>query len=214
MKKMIAAAVKFRACFACLWRTGLIKRMTAFRWEVSVACLGVLLALATSPAHAGYYQHAVLTPSSVQGEMFTGVFKSNASAANATMAPIFYHNSSASDPWYEPSTAPLVVGYSVGGGNASALLGPVVNFGPQAIYGVEGLVGLFSDAAEASVVSFFKCSPATTACGSIAVGVLGNLNAEEKGKISTTWKEWGAHPVGYFLGPSVWFGGKPLASVN
>jgi hypothetical protein len=175
--------------------------------------LAVLL-LASPVFATPYYQHAVLTPSSVQGELFTGVLKTNAPAANVTLAPIFYHNASADAPWYEPSSAPLVVGYSVGGGNASAVLGPILNFGPQFVYGIEGIVGQFSSAGEASVVSFFKCSPTTTACGSISVGILGNLNAENSGKFSTTWKEWGAHPVGYFFGPSVWFGGKALSSVN
>lgn len=169
------------------------------------------LILAVPASATPYYQHPILTQSSIQGEMFTGVLKTNAPAANATLVPLLYHNATVMDPWYEPSSSLLTIGYSVGGGNASAVLGPVLNFGPQFIYGIEALVGTVSDAGEAAVVGFFKCSVSATACGSLSAGLLVNLNAEEGGKFSTTWKEWGAHPVGYFIGPSVWFGGPKAA---
>jgi hypothetical protein len=165
------------------------------------------LLLASVSAHAGtpYFQHAVLTPSSIQAEFFTGAMKTNAGVSQVTLLPLFYRNAAPTDPWYKPSFAPLVIGGSAGGGSASAELGSVIDVGPQIISGFEGIVGTFSAPAKASVVSFFNCSASATACGSLSAGILGNLNIEQGGKFSTTWKQLGAHPIGYIIDPSILF---------
>ncbi len=170
-----------------------------------------LLVLAVS-AQAGtpYYQHPVLTPSSIQGEIIVGPMRTNAGWSQESVAPIFYHNAAPTDPWYHPSSAPLVIGWSAGGGSVSGGLGSLVDVGPQIIYGFEGIVGAFSANGKASIVSFFNCSSAATACGSFTSGVIANGTFESGGKFSTTWKEVGAHPVGYLLALSASFGGpKP-----
>lgn len=151
-----------------------------------------------------YYKHAILTPSSVQGELFTGAMRTNAGISQVTLLPAFYHNASATDAWYKPSSA-FVVGGTSGGGSASAVLGPMIDAGPQLISGIEGAAGLISPAAKTNIVSFFSCSPQANACGTISVAVLFNANLEQGGKFSTTLKEVGEHPLGFVLGPSVTF---------
>ena len=167
----------------------------------------LLLSLVAVSAHATpYYQHPVLTPSSVQGELFVVPMWTNAGVVQETLAPAFYHNAAPTAPWYEPSTA-FALGWSAGGGNAYGGTGFVLDVGPQAIYGIEGVVGLVSANGEASVVKFFACSPTATACGTLSTGVMLNGTFESGGKPVTTLREFGAHPLGYFLGPSVRFGG-------
>ena len=158
---------------------------------------------------SAYFQHASLAPSDLQGELFTGPMRTNNGWSDVTLLPIFFRNAAASDPWYKPSFAPLVVGGGGGGGNTNLDLGSVVDVGPQIIRGVEFAVGLFSPTAKADVVSFFNCSAAATACAALSAGALANLTVEENGALVTTWKGLGRHPVGYFLGPSILFGAKP-----
>ena len=176
--------------------------------------LAALLAVAV-PSHAApYFQHATLTPSSVQGELFVGMMKTNAGYCQETILPIFYNNAAPTDPWYKPSFAPLAVGWNAGGGSVSGGAGSVLDVGPQLISLFEQGVGLVSGGSKASVVSFFNCSASATACGSLSAGVIGNLTIENQGKMTTTWKELGAHPIGYFIGPSVKFGGNGGAAVG
>jgi hypothetical protein len=133
--------------------------------------------------------------------------KTNAGFSQEMIAPVYYHNAASTDPWYKPSFAPLVVGWSAGGNNFSGGVGSVLDAGPQIISGFEGIVGLFSANGKANVVSFFNCAPSATACGTLSTGVLLNLTGERNGQITTTWKELGASPLGFFFGPSVLFGG-------
>jgi hypothetical protein len=171
--------------------------------------LAALLLIASPALAAPYYQHPTLTPSSVQGELFVVPMWTNAGVVQETLAPAFYHNATPTDPWYHPSTA-FAFGWSAGGGNAFGGLGPVIDIGPQIIYAVEDGVGLFSTNGKANVVKFFNCSASATACGSLSAGVIANGTFESGGQFTRTWKQFGAHPVGYFLGPSVLFGGpKP-----
>ena len=75
-----------------------------------------LLAVLAGPSFATpYYQHPVLTPSSVQGELFVVPMWTNAGVVQETLAPAFYHNAAPTAPWYEPSTA-FALGWSAGGG--------------------------------------------------------------------------------------------------
>lgn len=161
-----------------------------------------------SSSHAeSCFKHAIFTPSKIQGELFTGPMYTNSGLTQVTLIPIFYRNASASDPWYKPSFAPLVLGGSSGQGSASGVVGSVVDLGPQMIQGVELVAGVFSSSAKQSIVSFFNCSASATACGALSAGVLANLTLEENGKFTSTWHELGRHPAGYFLGPSILFGG-------
>lgn len=169
--------------------------------------LAAALLLAVQAQAAPYYSHAVLTPSSIKGELFVGAMKTNAGWSQETVAPIFFHNAAPTDPWYHPSSAPLVIGWSAGGGSVSGGIGSILDVGPQIIAGFEGVVGLFSGNGKASVVQFFNCATSATACGSLSAGAILNGTFEENGKLTTTWKQFGAHPVGYFVGPSVLFGG-------
>ena len=155
-------------------------------------------------ASGAYYKHAILTPSSVQGQVFEGAMRTNAGISQVTLLPAFYHNASATDAWYKPSSA-FVIGGTSGGGSASAVIGPMIDAGPQLISGIEGAAGLISPAAKTNIVSFFSCSPLANACGTISVAVLFNANLEQGGKFSTTLKEVGEHPLGFVLGPSVTF---------
>ena len=50
--------------------------------------IAALLLVAAPAVATPYYQHAILTPSKVQGELFTGVLKTNAPAANAALADL------------------------------------------------------------------------------------------------------------------------------
>ncbi|MDD5301490.1 MAG: hypothetical protein PHS14_00160 [Elusimicrobia bacterium] len=178
--------------------------------------LAAALFLLASPlvARAQYFQHVSLSPSHVQGELFTGAMKTNKGVGQVTLLPVFFRNAAASDPWYRPSFAPLVVGGGAGGGNTNLALGSVLDVGPQLIMGFEGAVGLFSAPAKTRVEGFFNCSASATACAALSAGVLANLNLEEDGRFSDTWKALGRHPVGYFIGPSLLFGGSPVAAVR
>ncbi len=158
-----------------------------------------------------YLSHPVLTPSSIKGELFVGAMKTNAGWSQETIAPIFYHNAAATDPWYKPSIAPLVLGWSSGGGSVSGGIGSILDVGPQIISAFEGAVGLFSPSGKENVEAFFNCSASATACGSLSAGAILNGTFQEGGKITKTWKEFGSHPVGYFIGPSVLFGGPKVA---
>jgi hypothetical protein len=173
----------------------------------------VLLGLAV-PSFALTFQRASLSPSNVQGELFTGAMHTNAGLSQVTLIPIYYENAAPTAPWYRPSFAPLVVGGNSGNGSASAVLGAVADVGQQIIAAVESGVGYFSPSAKASVASFFNCSASSTACGALSAGILGNLNIEEAGKFSTTWKELGRHPIGYFIGPVIRFGGGPSSNTG
>ena len=167
--------------------------------------LVALLALAAS-AHADpYYQHAVLTPSSVQGELFTGVVKTNAGISQETALPLFYRNAAPLSPWYQPSYSLLAIGYSAGSGQAFANIGPILDLGPQLTYGIEWLASAASASFGASTKAFLSCAPTATACGAISAGVMANGTFEQAGQLTHTWHEFGAHPIAYFLGPSITF---------
>jgi hypothetical protein len=166
----------------------------------------LMMALAAMSAKADpYYQHAVLTPSSIQGELFTGMVKTNAGYAQETALPLLYHNYSPEDPWYKPSHALLAVGYSAGGGSAFANLGPVLDVGPQLTYGIEWVAAAANASFGASTQAFFNCSAGATACGQLSAGVMANGTFEENGQLVRTWHEFGAHPVAYFVGPTILF---------
>ena len=165
-----------------------------------------LVCLCSLAAHADpYFQHAVLTPSAIQGELFTGVVKTNAGISDETALPLFYRNVSASSPWYQPSFSPLAVGYSAGGGTAFANIGPILDVGPQITYGVEWLASAASASFGASTKSFFNCAPSSTACGALSAGGMANGTFEQGGQLVRTWREFGVHPVAYFLGPTILF---------
>ena len=157
------------------------------------------------PAAAAPFQWASLTPSSIQGGLFTGAMKTNAGWSEETLLPLYYENAAPADPWYKPSAAPLVLGGGGGSGNANASVGSVLDVGPQFMAGLEQFVGLFSAKDQAAVTTFFNCKPAATTCAALSLGVVANLTLEQDGKFSTTFKEIGAHPVGYIVGPSVYF---------
>ena len=175
--------------------------------KTMIALMALLLG---SPVFAASLQWASLSPSKIQGELFVGALKTNAGTSQATLLPVCYYNAEPTDPWYKPSVTPLAIGWTSGGGSASALLGPVLDVGPQLLTGLEVAVGAFSPSAKASVTNFFTCAPTSTACGALSAGVLLNLNIEQGGKFSTTWKELGADPVAYFIGPSVHFAGQAV----
>lgn len=152
-----------------------------------------------------YFQHAVLTPSSIQGELFTGAIKTNAGVSQETALPILYRDVSPSAPWYDLSWSPLAVGYSAGSGQAFGNVGPVLDAGPQVTYGIEWLASAANASFGASTKAFFNCSAAANACGQLSVGVMANGTFEQQGQLVRTWHEFGAHPVGYFLGPTILF---------
>ena len=167
--------------------------------------VSLLLAFAAVPAFASpYYQHAVLTPSAIQGELFTGAIRTNAGFSQETALPLFYHNSD-NAPWYEPSSSPLALGYSAGGGQTFVNVGPVVDFGPQLTYGVERLAAAASASFGKSTKAFFDCAANSTTCGTLSAGVMANGTFEQGGAMVKTWHEFGAHPVAYFLGPTIRF---------
>ncbi len=168
--------------------------------------LGLLLFVTCAQAEP-YFQHASLAPSNISGEVFIGAMKTNAGYCQETILPIFYRNAAPTDPWYKLSVAPLAIGWSAGGGSASGGVGPILDVGQQFIALFEAGVGVFSTTDKASIVNFFKCSPSATSCGSLSAGVLGNFTIEQNGQMTRTWKELVAHPIGYFIGPSVKFGG-------
>ena len=172
------------------------------------------LLVAAAPSHAQYFKHASLAPSSIQGQLFIGAMRTNAGYCQETILPIFYKNAAPIDPWYKPSFSPLAIGWSAGGGSVSGGAGSVLDVGPQLISLFEQGAGLFSPGSKASIVDFFNCSASATACGSLSAGVIGNLTIENQGKLTTTWKELGAHPLGVFIGPSVKFGGNGGAAVG
>jgi hypothetical protein len=175
--------------------------------------LVALLVIVVSAKADPYFQHASLAPSNIQGEVVIGAMKTNAGYGQETILPLFYRNAAASDPWYKPSFAPLACGWSAGGQSVSGGCGMMVDVGPQLVMLIEEAAGLFSGG-KASATGFFNCGASSTACAAISTGVIGNLNIEDSGKLSTTWKELGAHPLGYFLGPSVKFGGNGGAVVG
>lgn len=181
--------------------------MKNYLFAIALICFGSSAARAES-----FFQHADLTPSSIQGQFFTGASRTNKGWGQLTMMPLFFRNAAASDPWYKPSFSPLAIGGTFGHGDASLAAGAVVDVGPQIIMGMESVVGLFSDAGKTSVSSFFNCSAAATACAALSAGALANLTVEENGTFSRTLKEWGRHPVAYFIGPSLLFGNRPLAA--
>lgn len=152
-----------------------------------------------------YFQHACLSASGIQGQLIQGAVKTNASVQETTLLPAFYRNAKPTDPWWQPSMAPLAIGGSVGGGNAALNLGPVVDVGPQIIQGAEGLVGIFSAPAKSTMVQFFNCSASSTACGSLSVFLLANATIEQNGRFSRNWHELTAHPFGAGLGPAITF---------
>lgn len=166
----------------------------------------LVLGVLSAPAFADpYFQHASLTPSNISGELFTGVVKTNAGISDETALPLFYRNVSSSSPWYQPSFSPLAVGYSAGGGTAFANIGPILDAGPQVTYGIEYLATAASASFGASTKAFFNCSTLANACGSLSVGVMANGTFEQNGQLVRTWHEFGAHPVAYFLGPTITF---------
>lgn len=170
----------------------------------------VALILAMPATATPYYQHPTFSQAGIQGELFIGTMRTNSGFNQETIAPVFYHNASSSDPWYHPSSA-FVIGWNTGSGNASGGVGPFLDIGPQIIYGLESAVGVFSSNGKANVIAFFACSPTATACGSLSAGAIANGTFESGGQMTRTWKEFGAHPVGYTIGPSVTFGGPKAA---
>lgn len=176
--------------------------------------VAALILAAAMPAKAQFFQHANLTPSNVQGELVVGGMYTNAGWNQVTELPIFYRNAAATDPWYVPSFSPLTIGGSAGGGNTSGNAGSLLDVGPQIISGVEGFVGLFSANGKTSVSNFFNCSSSATACAALSTGVLANFTIEENGQFSTSLHELFRHPVGYFIGPSILFGGPGNASTS
>lgn len=181
-----------------------------------IAVLAAFMGACVEPCFAGdpFFQHADLTPSNIQGQAVLGWMHTNAGSSQVNELPIFYRNSTATDPWYKPSFSPLAIGWSVGGGNASGNAGSLIDFGPQLISAFEGGLGLFSSNAEASVINFFNCSASATACGALSAGLLANLTIEHNGQFSKGVHEMFAHPLGEFVGPSILFGGPGAVSLK
>ena len=165
----------------------------------------LFLAVAVPSFADPYFQHAVLTPSSIQGQLFTGVVKTNAGISQETALPVFYRNVAATAPWYDLSWSPFAIGYSAGSGQAFANFGPILDVGPQITYGIEWVASAASASFGASTKSFFNCAPSSTACGALSAGVMANGTFEQGGQLVRTWHEFGAHPVAYFLGPTILF---------
>lgn len=104
MNQITAAFVKFRALFAGLWRLGLIKRTTAFRWEVSVAVLLALIALMPVMAHA---QDAAAAPAPAPLATVSGTAADPSPAVSAPATPL-QQAAAALAPALTPAEAALV----------------------------------------------------------------------------------------------------------
>jgi hypothetical protein len=154
-----------------------------------------------------YYQHASFLPSSVQGQLTLGLMRTNAGYQEVSELPIFYHTAAVNGAWYDLSHSPLACGGAVGRQSASFNCGAILDLGPQLIEGLEYLTGKFSLKAQAGLAQFFNCSASANACGTLSAGALSNVTVEDNGVLARGAHDLFKHPIGYFIGPSILFGG-------